>query len=393
LIHFYKRRALEQAFIGKVVKEPSNEVVFDLVMNILLEEVFPVGVGGGSLSALGSSFESEDQPFIFTIGINPTPDFAGKDVILDPAVQEADRKLNQQNRASSPPVFGSAPDPPTNSRDAVVDRLSSLYQDPEFGPEYFRQNARLIKHLLLVYKTCKANPNLGMFFHKGSKTGIHIHFNSVSKKKQLVIPLGSPNLEPIRIDIGEVKSWYKAQRRKAITARLKAQLEIMELKLALSKAKNAMNAASVCLDNLFGRIEDYLDSCLKMTGSEEVSNESLPAWATECGDPRIKQIRARKSEISSKTDMLAKLLDEQGMHEEKDFLQLMLVGVKDVTEEFLSLSKLVNEVYDSLVKCNKETREKEIKMAGHNLRSRDVEGNHVYVSRKIRQNVEFITRS
>jgi len=362
-------------------------------MNILLEEVFPVGVGGGSLSALGSSFESEDQPFIFTIGINPTPDFAGKDVILDPAVQEADRKLKHQNRSKSPPVFGSAPDPPTNSHDAVVERLSSLYQDPEFGPEYFRQNARLIKHLLLVYKTCKANPNLGMFFHKGSKTGIHIHFNSVSKKKQLVIPLGSPNLEPIRIDIGEVKSWYKAQRRKAITARLKAQLEIMELKLALSKAKNAMNAASVCLDNLFGRIEDYLDSCLKMTGSEEVSNESLPAWATECGDPRIKQIRARKSEISSKTDMLAKLLDEQGMHEEKDFLQLMLVGVKDVTEEFLSLSKLVNEVYDSLVKCNKETREKEIKMAGHNLRSRDVEGNHVYVSRKIRQNVEFITRS
>ena len=81
---------------------------------------------------------------------------------------------------------------------------------------------------------------------------------------------------------------------------------------------------------------------------------------------RVKQIRARKSEISLKTGKLAKLLDEkvslhcafdikcdylytyflifisQGMYEEKDFLQLMMVGVKDVTEEFLSLSKLVN---------------------------------------------------
>jgi hypothetical protein len=353
-------------------------------MNILLEEVFPVGVGGGSLSALGSSFESEDQPFIFTIGINPTPDFAGKDVILDPAVQEADRKLKHLNRSKSPPVFGSAPDPPTNSHDAVVERLSSLYQDPEFGPEYFRQNARLIKHLLLVYKTCKANPNLGMFFHKGSKTGIHIHFNSVSKKKQLVIPLGSPNLEPLRIDIGEVKSWYKAQRRKAITARLKAQLEIMELKLALSKTKNAMNAASLCLDNMFGRFEDYLEGC--STGSQ-----SLPVWVNH----RVKQIRARKSEISLKTDKLAKLLDEKGMYEEKDFLQLMMVGVKDVTEEFLSLSKLVNEVYDSLVKSNKHTIKKEIKqlLAGHNLRSKDAEKHHLHVSRKIRENVEFIMRS
>lgn len=369
-------------------------------MNILLEEVVTAGLGGGSLNALGSSFESDEQPFIFTIGINPTPDFAGKDVVLDPAVEEADRKLTNQNKSLSSPIFGNVPDPPRNSQDAVTERLASLYEDPQFGPLYFRQNARLIKHLLLVYKHCKTNPNLGMFFHRGSKTGIHIHFNSVSKKRQLVIPLGSPNLEPVRVDLGGVKSWYKAQRRKAITARLKAQLELMELKLALSKAKNAMNAASLSLDMVLGRFEGYLDNCLKRENSIEAPTSEAELLRAKEGvenlavDPRSKEkyiwfskeIRSMKCELSLKTDELAELHDEQGMYEEKEFLKLMLDGLKEVTSKFVSLSKLITEVYDCLVKCDKQTHKSWIKNGGHNLRSRTIEG-------KIRKNVEFITNS
>lgn len=371
-------------------------------MNILLEEVVTAGLnlqGGGSLNALGSSFQSDEQPFIFTIGINPTPEFAGKDVILDPAVEEADRKLTKlKNNSISPPIFGNVPDPPSNSREAVTERLASLYQDPEFGPLYFRQNARLIKQLLLIYKHCKTNPNLGMFFHRGSKTGIHIHFNSVSKKRQLVIPLGSPDMEPVRFDIGAVKSWYKAQRRKAITARLKAQLELMELKLALSKAKNAMNGASLSLDMVLGLFEGYLETCLKRDKSAEAKTseaqlvaaeegvENLAVWATYCWDPRSKEIGTRKSELSLKTDELAKLHDKQGMYEEKDFLKLMLDGLKEVTEQFVSLSIIITEVYDGLVKCDKQTNKRWIKTGGHNLRSRTIEG-------EIRKNVEIITNS
>merc|ERR1719187_747985 len=129
-------------------------------------------------------------------------------------------------------------------RQLAADKLARLYRDPSFGPEYFRQNAQLLKQLMMVYRTCKTSPNLDMFYHKRSKTGIHIHFNSVTRKKQVVIPLGYLDKDPVRINISDLISWYKAQRRKALTARLKAQQEILELKLAVVKAKDDMNKAS-----------------------------------------------------------------------------------------------------------------------------------------------------
>jgi len=363
----------------------------------------PDQLGGENWSNLGSSFEGKEQNFVFAISINPTPGFAGKDVLLDPAVKEANRKIETEVQKPSPPIFGDAPphSPPTR-QSAVMTRLSNLYLDDNYGPEYFRQNARLIKHLMLVYKTCKTNPNLGMFFLKGSKTGIHIHFNSVSRKKQLVIPIGSPDMEPIRVNIGQLRTWYKAQRRKAINARLKAQLEIMELKLALSHAKTAMNAASCSLDNVLVQFERYLETCLsKETEKEETRSEeartrsaevadggrigvvngdvagedivaNLASWATHCWDPRASEIKTRKSELSLKTDELAKLHDDQGMYEEKDFLKLMLDGLMTVTEKFSSLAKLVKEVYDGLVKCDKQIEVKSLRIGDYNLRTRKI---------------------
>merc|ERR1711874_678919 len=212
-----------------------------------------------------------------------------------------------------------------------------------------------------------------MFYHKGSRTGIHIHFNSATKKRQLVIPLGSPDTDPVRINISDLVAWYRTQRRKAITARLKAQLEIMELKLALTKAKAAMNVASSALDNILGQFERFLEACLKKTRGtvpvnikeekkvggrkrEKGDMDSLSGWATQCWDPRATEIRNRKQELSQKTDELAKLHDDQRMYEEKDFLKLMLEGLHSVTNKFWSLTRLIKEVCEGLVKCGCEKR-------------------------------------
>jgi len=340
-------------------------------MNVLIP---PAAVGGESWSNLGASFEGKEHNFVFAISINPTPALAGKDTLLESAVKDANNKLKADNARNNVggSVFGESPSPPgrnSNRCEAAIDRLASLYTDPNFGPEYFRQNARLIKHLMLVYKTCKNNPNTGMFFLKGSKTGIHIHLNSVSKKKQLVIPVGSPDVEPIRINISDLMTWYKVQRRKAITARLKAQLEIMELKLALSKAKTAMNAASSSLDLVLGQFEVFLETCIKKGGGRGKEVASLSGWATHCWDPRATEIRNRKKELSLKTDELAKLHDDQKMYEEKDFLKLMLEGLHSVTDKFSSLARLIKEVYDGLVKCGRETQKSSATPGRYNLRS------------------------
>jgi len=338
-------------------------------MNI---HILPAFIGGESWSSLGSSFEGSDPNIKFAISLNPMPALAAKDAEVEAAVADANDNMmvvdkeeweeSEENPSQGPGNRG------RNRRQLAVDRLASLYRDPNFGPEYFRQNARLIKHLMLVYRTCKTTPNMDMFYHKGSTTGIHIHFNSATRKKQLVIPLGSPDADPVRINISDLISWYKAQRRKAITAALKAQLEIMELKLALAKAKEAMNVASSSLDNILGQFERFLEACLKkredgleLKKDEERRKEkedldSLSEWASQCWDPRAAEIRTRKKELGQKTDELAKLHDDQRLYVEKDFLKLMLDGLHSVTNKFWSLARLIKEVFEGLVKCGCERK-------------------------------------
>jgi len=329
-------------------------------------------------NSLGSSFEGGDPNFKLAISLNPTPALAAKDAEVETAVADANNKMMVYDKEwvemEENPSRGLG-NSRRNRRQLAVDRLASLYRDPNFGPEYFRQNARLIKHLMLVYRTCKTTPNMDMFYLKGSATGIHIHFNSATRKKQLVIPLGSPDTDPVRINISDLISWYKAQRRKTITAALKAQLEIMELKLALTKAKEAMNVASSSLDNILSQFERFLEVCLareegklvkrevglKLKKDEERKKEkedldSLSGWASQCWEPRAAEIRTRKKELGQKTDELAKLHDDQRLYVEKDFLKLMLDCLRSVTNKFWSLARLIKEVFEGLVKCGCERR-------------------------------------
>jgi len=327
-------------------------------MNILIH---PSAVGDEWWSSLGSSFEGGDPNIVFAISINTTPALAVKDATVETAVADANNKMmvNDKEEERENPSRGG--NQRRSRRQQAVDKLASLYRDPSFGPEYFRQNARLIKHLMLVYRTCKTVPNMGMFYLKGSKTGIHIHFNSATNKKQLVIPLGSPDMDPVRINISDMISWYKNKRGRAIKARLKAQLEIMELKLALTKANEAMNVANSSLDNIHRQFERYLsyNGGLKMKNVEGRKRDkegldtvdSLSGWASHSLDPRAAEIRTRKKELSQKTNELAKLNDERRMYVERDFLKLMLERLHSVTNKLWSLAGLINEVFESLVKC------------------------------------------
>merc|ERR1719187_735072 len=165
-------------------------------------------------------------------------------------------------------------------------------------------------------------------------------------------------MDPVRINISDLISWYKAQRRKAITARLKAQLEIMELKLALDKAKDAMNVARSSLDNIdrhFERFLTYSGGQKKMNVEERKRDkeelDSFSGWASQSLDPRAAEMRNRKKELSQKTNELAKLNDERNMYVERDFLKLMLQRLHTVTNKLWSLAGLIKEVFESFFKC------------------------------------------
>jgi len=287
-------------------------------MNILIP---PAAVGVESWSSLGSSFEGDDPNIVFSFSINSTPAVVAKDAMVETAVADTNNKIMVKEVKEDP----SRAEGDRSRRQLAADKLARLYRDPKFGPEYFRQNAQLLKQLMMVYRTCKTSPNLDMFYHKGSKTGIHIHFNSVTRKKQIVIPLGSPDKDPVRINISDLISWYKAQRRKALTARLKALLEIAELNLALAKANEALNVARSSMGNISHQFE------------------RRPGWVT---NPRAGEIKTEFKELLQKTNELAKLHEDRGMYVIKDFLKLVLEVTRSVTNKFWSVSGLIKEVFE-----------------------------------------------
>merc|ERR550519_158940 len=106
----------------------------------------------------------------------------------------------------------------------------------------------------------------------------------------------------------------------------------MDLKLALTKAKEAMYVASSSLDNILSQFERFLEACLgkrkdvlKLKKDEERKKEkedldSLSGWASQCWDPRAAEIRTRKKELGQKTDELAKLHNDQRLYVEKEDL-------------------------------------------------------------------------
>ena len=97
-------------------------------MNILIP---PAAVGVESWSSLGSSFEGDDPNIVFSFSINSTPAVVAKDAMVEMAVAEANNKMMVKEEEEVPSrVAGDR----RSRRQLAVDKLASLYSDPNFGP-------------------------------------------------------------------------------------------------------------------------------------------------------------------------------------------------------------------------------------------------------------------
>jgi len=249
-------------------------------------------------------------------------------------------RLNKKFEKNFTPFFGDLPSP-SNSHDAVITRLASIYEDPNYGPGWFHGSAKLLKNLLVVYKVLKNNPTSDMFFlEKGAETGIHIHFNSATRRREVVIPVGHAGIDPVRIDIGKFRSWYKKKRMAAISARNKAQEELWELEIKVAQAE--LDRAKACLEQCERELamkNALLKAYMEMEDIIRIAN---------LNNSLERAVSKPKEDLLALNEAIDKLKADERMYEKKIFLEKILEALAIAIKKYNNIRDICSSFIDQL---------------------------------------------
>lgn len=288
------------------------------------------------------------SPMVVAIG--PNLDFTINEEKTENSIKLENQKLTRANKKIEKNFNSILEDFPScsNSHEAVITRLASLYEDPNYGPGYFHGTAQVLKSLLIVYKGIKTDPTREMFFLKKFKTGIHIHFNTVTKKKEVIIPVGFHGIDPVRIDIKKLGSWYKKKRIAAIKARSKVQKEMQDLRLKVLEVDVDRAHANVeyCNANV-----EYCNAQLGMWNGIMASkndNSEVTEKLNKLIDRLKREVTKQKEELLSHNQVIDKLKAEKGMYEEKFFLEKMLEVFKTAIKKYNNIRDIFSSFTDQI---------------------------------------------
>jgi len=234
----------------------------------------------------------------------------------------------------------------TKEEGIALKRLSDMYEDPNFGPDFFLKTTKTIRNCLRLYSLSKNNPTqFGRFFHCSTpSSGIVLHFNSVTAKKELFVLLPSgdqPRQKPAKLRIAHIIKWHQNRKDKAAAIRdkiLKAKYALMfELIQTREKQIDAMRTffSLPQIDSSLERITRCITRLeTKNIVSKNFDNKKLV-------DGILKYSKGRKKTNKQLDDFEA--LNPQ-MYGEKEFIQMRIDHSKALTKCFLDNIKQLNNI-------------------------------------------------
>jgi len=151
-----------------------------------------------------------------------------------------------------------------------LNRLCNMYQDPQFGPDFFLKTTKMIRSCLQQYRLCKNNPTeFGRFFHCSTPSpGIVLHFNSVIAKKEIFV-LSPPRQKSIKIHITRIIRWHQNRKVKAYNTRQKKLEAIIALREAQLEAERRLNAVLTSVLPLYDQLDRFLEEFRQLRGKME----------------------------------------------------------------------------------------------------------------------------
>jgi len=159
-------------------------------------------------------------------------------------------------------------------------RLCDMYQDPQFGPDFFFKTIKMIRSYLRQYRLCKNNPTeFGRFFHCSTPSpGLVLHFNSVTAKKEIYVilpfsdqPPHGPHRpqKPAKVQIAHIIRWHNKRKIKAYNTQVRRMEAMISLQDVLLEAERGLNAALNDAQPLFDQLARFLEEFRQLRGKME----------------------------------------------------------------------------------------------------------------------------
>jgi len=231
----------------------------------------------------------------------------------------------------------------TEAEASILKRLDEMYKDPQYGPDFFLKNAKLIRHYLGLYRLSISNPqDHGLFFHCASPSpGIIIHFNSAKGKREIffLLPSGNkPRQKPIKVKISTILRWHQNRRVRALNAQLKEMKEMLSLRKALTRAINDFRNELSSTEVIHDKFNAFLQELFKELAEIKIKTRTATKCITskkvileEAKDTFVDFLKDREEVAQRKADFDS--LNPR-MFDEKDFILMTINHYKSLTKIF-----------------------------------------------------------
>jgi len=225
--------------------------------------------------------------------------------------------------------------------------LCDMFQDPQFGPDFFLKTTKMIRSCLRQYRLSKNNPTeFGRFFHCSTPSpGIVLHFNSVTAKKEIfvVAPSGDqPRQKPAKLRVVNIIRWHKDRKIKAYNNRLKKMEAILALHESQMEAQLVLNAVVNSTQPLYDQLARFKEEFEKLRGKMETRTVAAKKIHFEKVLDRLMEF-AKNGEYVSKLSLDFDALNPR-MFGKKEFIQMRIDHCKTLTKYYLEQRKQLQNI-------------------------------------------------
>jgi len=241
----------------------------------------------------------------------------------------------------------------TKEEGTALKRLSDMYEDPNFGPDFFLKTTKNIRNYLRLYRLSKNSPTqFGRFFHCSTPSpGIVLHFNSVTAKKAIFVLLpsgGQPRQKPAKLHIAHIIKWHKNRKAKAAAIRVKenqAKIALLDALIQAQQEQRDIIRLSI------PQLQDTLDRITRFFNRAELYNSNSKMETRSIVSKKLdyNEVRNGISEYSKERENIDQLEDEfealnPRMYDEKEFIQMRIDHFKTLSKRYLDHSKQLENI-------------------------------------------------
>jgi len=234
----------------------------------------------------------------------------------------------------------------TKSERIALKRLDDMFKDPQFGPDFFLKEAKLIRRCLREYKLCKNNPeDFGRFFHCSSPSSqIILHFNSVTGKKEIFVLLPSgekPRQKPVKVEVSTIIRWHQNRKVKAYKAQMKEIRTMLVLREDLRKVIHDFRTALTSTEWIHGRFHSFLQDLSKKLQSINIQTRCTAGKKLlfEKAQEKFREFRIIGDEVMKRKADFDSL--NPRMFDERDFIRMTIDHYKSLTKYFENQGELL----------------------------------------------------